>query len=135
MHSSEYGDKVRDAIRKKGFTMQKAADKLGMSRRNLYYYLGQKEPDDSFVQSVQSKLHIVVQMGNEVPRISKVPIIFDTSEGGQPELFLLRQRVILLESQVHEKENQLKEKERIIQAHEQTIRILTREKVGGKNGQ
>lgn len=50
-----------------------------------------------------------------------VPIVLDVpSEGGQPELFLLREKVVLLE--------------RIIQAHEQTIRILTHEKVGRKNG-
>lgn len=51
-------DRRKAAIKGAGFTLEKAAEALGISRTTLYFQLGKVELEDSFVQNVKTKLGV-----------------------------------------------------------------------------
>lgn len=54
------GEKIKNAIRGRGLTMEDAADKLGISRPTLFNKLNAAEIDKEFLQNVEEKLGINV---------------------------------------------------------------------------
>lgn len=56
------GEELKKAIRGKGLTMDEAAEKLEISRGTLFYKLKGADTDKEFVQLVQERLGINVDM-------------------------------------------------------------------------